>query len=75
MNFLLENAKEIMYLCWGGGFLLLILFTIRSLIIATRILQKLDDLSDIFIEYIQKPLQFVIQISQLLSKLKKWFKK
>jgi hypothetical protein len=75
MNYLIEHAQEIMYLCVGGGFLLVCLFAVRTLWIGTRLIKKVDDLSDIFVQYIQKPLRFIIQAQQVIGKLTEWMRK
>lgn len=75
MDYLIEHAQEIMYLCVGAGFLLVCLFAVRALWIGTRLMSKIDDLSDIFIEYIQKPLRFIIQAQQIIGKAMEWMKK
>ncbi|MCF7918126.1 hypothetical protein K9L27_03995 [Candidatus Gracilibacteria bacterium] len=75
MDYVFAHALEIMYLCVGVGFFLVCIFAVRTLWIATRLMSKLDDLSDIFIEYIQKPLRFIIQAQQILSKVFDWMKK
>ncbi|MCF7906009.1 hypothetical protein K9L63_02370 [Candidatus Gracilibacteria bacterium] len=75
IEFWITNAREIMFLCFGGGFLLFVLFAIRTMWIATRLLRKLDDLTDLFIEYIQKPLKFIIEAQKILSKVLGWWKK
>ena len=75
MDFLIENAKEIMMLCFGAGFLLLALFVTRTLIVATRLLSKIDDLTDLTIHYINKPLSMMVQVEKtvhhFLKKLNK----
>ncbi len=75
MDYLLMNAREIMYLCFGGGFLLLVIFAIQPLIVAARLLRKIDDLTDLFIEYIQKPLRFLFEAQKFLSRVLSWWKK
>ena len=67
ITFLLENAKEIALLCFGFGFLILVFFVVRTLVVATRVLGKIDDLSDIFIQYVQKPLAILLQAKRFLD--------
>ena len=73
--FFIENAKEIMFLCLGGGFLILIIYIVRSLVILTRLLNKVDDITDLVVEYIQKPLSVIIQAHRTFQKVQSWFKK
>jgi len=75
MDYIIENAREIMYLCFGVGFLVFFLCATRMVLIATRLLKKIDDLTDLFIHYIQKPLMFLIEAQKFLSKILGWWKK
>ena len=75
MLFLLENAKEIMFLCFGFSALALCVYIIRSLVLLNRLFKKIDDLTDIFIEYIQKPLAFLLQAQKTFRKIKGFFEK
>ena len=72
--FLIDNAAEIMQLCFGFGFLILVFFIVRPIIILTKLLRKVNDLTDLFIEYIQKPLQMIVKAHGVLSSVFKFFK-
>jgi len=74
-NYLLAHAQEIMYLCFGVGFFLVCLVAVRFIWIGTKVLRKIDDLSDLFIEYIQKPLRLFMEAQHVFSKVLGWFKK
>ena len=74
LEFILEHAREIMQLCFGVGFFIFVLFLTRALIVATRIMRKVNDLVDVFINYIQKPLMMILSIQKFLSKIFKFFK-
>lgn len=65
--FLIENALEIMYLCLGFGFVVLVFFVVRPLMRVHRLLKKVDGLADLSIEYIQKPLQLLMQVHRVVS--------
>lgn len=71
--FLIENALEILYLCLGVGFLMMSFSITRAVIRLNRILTKIDDLTDIFIEYIQKPLSFILQAHKTIQKIRNFF--
>ncbi len=71
MDYIIANAKEIMMLCFGVGFVILILVVSRSLIIATRLMKKIDDLTDLTIHYINKPLSLVVQAEKSINKFLK----
>ena len=75
MDYLFEHSRQIMQLCFGGGFILFVLFAIRAMMLATRVLRKIDDLSDLFIEYIQKPLTLLFEGQKIISHLLEFLKK
>jgi len=74
--FLIEYATELMQLAFGGGFLILVIYTVRPLIRVNRLLTKADrladkveDLTDLFDEYIRKPAQIMSQVLKFASPL------
>ncbi len=74
--FLIEYATELMQLALGGGFLILVIYTVRPLIRINRLLTKADrladkveDLTDLFDEYIRKPAQIMSQVLKFASPL------
>ena len=74
--FLIEHSTEIMQLTFGAGFLLLVLFLIRPLMVAYRllreietVLEKVDHLADLFDEYIRKPAQVASQVLSFVTPL------
>lgn len=81
--FLVEYATELMQLAFGAGFLILIIFLVRPLIVAYRLLkdvenliEKIEHLTELFDEYIRKPAQVVSQVLSfiapiLIKKMKK----
>lgn len=73
--FFIEYAKEIMFLCIGVGFLGVSIALIRALVKFTRLVNKVDDIVNLFIEYIQKPLAMLLQAHKMFSKAKSWFSK
>ncbi len=75
MDYVVQNATEIMQLCFGFGFLLFVVLLIRPIMLMTRLLKKADDLSDLFIEYIQKPLRAGIKIYHAINDVMGFFKK
>ncbi len=75
MNYLVENATAIMQLCFGFGFIVLVAFSVRPLILITRILSKANALIDIFTEYIEKPLKVLMAIHKSVSGVMNFFKK
>ena len=75
MDYVIENASAIMQLCFGFGFLVLVGVAVRCMLISIRILKKVDDLSDLVIEYIQKPLKVFIHIYKTFNEITSFFKK
>ncbi len=75
MDFFLNNADELMKLAFGGGFLLLVIFVVRSLIIVTRVVQKIDGVVDVVTEYIYKPVQIMMQVYKAFDHVKGFFGK
>lgn len=73
--FFIEHAQAIMFLCFGFGFLGLMFYLIRSIILLNRLLGKIDDITDLVIEYIQKPLSMIIQAHKTFQKIKGFFAK
>ncbi len=81
--FLIEHSTEIMQLAFGAGFLILILFMVRPLMVAYRLMRdiedvihKVEELAELFDEYIRKPAQVASQVLSfvaplLVKKLKK----
>ncbi len=77
MDYLLNNASELLRLAGAlallGLFILLIFFT-RTIIITTRVLKKADDLTDLILTYVSKPLGMVIKAERIVSNILKRFK-
>ncbi len=78
MDYLLENASEILKLCISlaliGVFVVCITIT-RTIYLSNKLLKKVNDLTDLFISYIQKPLSKLIQAEQTVSSIIKWINK
>jgi len=74
MDYVLGHALEIFWLTLSVCLLLLTLLVSKTVLKINRILTKIDDLAEIFIEYIQKPLAMIFQIQKILSKIFKMFR-
>lgn len=77
MEFLLENASEILRLAGAlalTGVFILCLYLARTIYIATQVLKKANDLIDLFITYIQKPISMIIKAEKLISGIMNRFK-
>lgn len=72
LDYMMANALEILWLCLGFGFVVLVLFVVRALYIATQLLKKVNDLTDLTIHYVNKPLSMIVQaektVTQFLDK-------
>jgi len=75
MDYLLDNALEIMWLCLGFGFLILVGFVVRTIYIATQLLKKVNDLTDLTIHYVNKPLSMIVQAEKTVMQLLERFTK
>ncbi len=77
MDYLLENASEFLRLAGAlalfGVFIFLIFLT-RTIIITTRVIKKADDLTDLIITYLAKPIGMVIKAEKTINSLMKRFK-
>lgn len=77
MDYLIENAAEFLKLAGAlalSGLTILFLFLTRTIIIATRVLKKADDLTDLVITYISKPVAMIMKAERTVSTLMKRFK-
>lgn len=73
LDYMIAHALEILWLCLGFGFLLLVIFVVRALYVTTQLLKKVNDLTDLTIHYVNKPLSMIVQaektVTQFLDKL------
>ena len=69
MEYLFANAMEIMLLLIGVGFSILCVVAARALWIATRVIRKIDAISDLTVEYINKPLNMIVQAEKTFSRM------
>ncbi len=63
MDYLIAHALEIMYLCLGGGFLILVIVISRFLLNLNRTISKINYFAEVFGDYVRKPLEVLIQIN------------
>ena len=75
MDYIIANATEIMQLCFGGGFLILALLASRALWITISLLKKINDVTDVIIEYLQKPISMIISAEKTISKVLSFLQK
>ncbi len=66
---LIENALEILYLCLSAGFLALAFFVSRALYFAIKLMKKVNDLTDLTIHYVNKPLKYLVSVENQVNKV------
>jgi len=71
MDYLIANSKEIMMLCFGVGFFIMALLAARALYVSTKILNKVNDITDLTISYINKPLNLMVRAEKTATKFLK----
>ncbi len=69
MDYIFENAKNIMMLCFGGGFIILAFYISRTLYIIIKLLQKINSLTDLTIRYVNKPLNLLMSFEKTATKM------
>ncbi len=74
MDYIFENALEFFWLTLSVCIFIMTLLVSRTILKVNRILTKIDDLTEIFIEYIQKPIAIIFQVQRILSKIFKIFR-
>ncbi len=77
MDYLIANAAEFLKLAGAlalVGLFIFLIFLTRTVIIATRVLKKADDLTDLIITYISKPVALMMKAEKTVSGLIKRFK-
>lgn len=67
MDYLVSHALEIMYLCLGFGFLVLVIVVSRFLITLNRTVKKVNYFADIFGDYVKKPIEVLMQINEYIA--------
>ncbi len=75
MDYLLAHALEIMYLCFGVGFLILVIVLARLMIAVNRTVNKINYFAEVFGLYVRKPLQVLVQIHDYIAPLLEMFSK
>lgn len=73
MDYLIANALEIMYLCIGGGFLVLVIVACRFLMTVNTTVKKINYFADIFGDYVRKPLEVLGQINDYVGPVLEMF--
>lgn len=69
MDYLINNALEIMYLCFGFGFVALVIYVVRTLTVVLKLLRKVNDLTDLTIHYVNKPLRYLVSVERQVNDL------
>jgi len=67
MDYLIAHALEIMYLCLGFGFLILVIVASKFLLNLNRTISKINYFAEIFGDYVRKPLEVLVQINDYVK--------
>jgi len=69
IDYLVQNAKAIMMLCFGGGFLILAIQLARAASAVIKLVKKINNLLEIFVDYIQKPLAVILSAKKIFDQI------
>lgn len=67
MDYLISHALEIMYLCLGVGFLILVVVVSVFLLNLNKTIGKINYFADVFGDYVRKPLEVLTQINDYVK--------
>ncbi len=67
MDYLIAHAIEIMYLCLGFGFLILVIVLTRLLISINNTVNKINYFVEIFGDYVRKPIEVLVQANEYIA--------
>ncbi len=67
MDYFIAHALEIMYLCLGFGFLILVFVVSKFLLNLNKTISKINYLTDVFGDYVRKPLEVLAQINDYVK--------
>ncbi len=74
LNYLTENSVEILRLAGAVALVAIgffFLYLCRVVFILTRVVRKVNDLSDLFIHYVQQPISTLMKIDKMVKKFGK----
>ena len=78
MTYITENSVELLRLAGALALVCLgifFLYLCRVVYILTRVVRKANDLTDVFIEYVQKPMSVLIKMERTYRKFERFFGK
>lgn len=75
MDYLVEHASEIMRLCFGIGFLVLMLVLSHSVLAFTHVAKKVDQAADLLLKLISAPVTMSLQIKEIVDHVYGYFGK
>jgi len=67
MDYFIENAKEIAFLCIGGGFLVLVGFVCAFIWRIQRIIGQVEGLVELINDYIYKPVSLIFKAEKFIK--------
>lgn len=74
-TFLIENALQLMYLCFGLGMLILTISLARTLGVLRRTVSKIEGIVELLDDGIRKPIQMLMEVGVFLGPIIKMFTK
>lgn len=75
MDYLVEHASEIMRLCFGFGFLVLMLVLSHSVLAFTHVAKKVDQVADLLLKLISTPVTISLQLKEIVDHVYNYFGK
>ena len=73
MDYIIANALEIMYLCLGAGFLILVIVASKFLLNLNKTIGKINYFADVFGEYVRKPIEILNQVNEYVKPVLEMF--
>lgn len=75
MDYIIEHASEIMRLCFGIGFLVLMLVLSHSVLAFTHVAKKVDQVADLLLKLVSTPVILSLQIKEMVDQVYGYFGK
>ena len=75
MDYLVQNASEVMRLCFGIGFLVLMLVLSHSVLVFTQVAKKIDQVADLLIKLVSTPVTLSLQVKEVMDHVFNYFGK
>ncbi len=67
LEYIIENASQVMRLCFGFGFLILMIVISHSVLVFTKVAQKIDRVADIILKLVSTPVALSLQLKEIVD--------